>query len=103
MSGGGALGGEGTTARALWPQHVAHAVQCTPTAGARRSRAAAPLLCPTPVPSPRPPPRRYFYIPCRKEHRGIGGLFFDDVSSGEAGYDAEVRPSPSLPPMTIEP
>ncbi|GBF93673.1 coproporphyrinogen III oxidase [Raphidocelis subcapitata] len=32
---------------------------------------------------------RYFYIPCRKEHRGIGGLFFDDVASGEAGYDAE--------------
>ncbi|KAI8468310.1 MAG: coproporphyrinogen III oxidase [Monoraphidium minutum] len=32
---------------------------------------------------------RYFYIPCRKEHRGIGGLFFDDIASGEAGYDAE--------------
>jgi coproporphyrinogen III oxidase len=34
---------------------------------------------------------RYFYIPCRKEHRGIGGLFFDDIATGEAGYDAEVR------------
>lgn len=33
---------------------------------------------------------RYFYIPCRKEHRGIGGLFFDDVASDEAGYNAEV-------------
>jgi coproporphyrinogen III oxidase len=43
--------------------------------------------------------RRYFYIPCRKEHRGIGGLFFDDVASGEAGYDAEARarPGPVIP------
>lgn len=32
---------------------------------------------------------RYFYIPARKEHRGIGGLFFDDLSSEEAGYDVE--------------
>ncbi|KXZ44310.1 hypothetical protein GPECTOR_69g403 [Gonium pectorale] len=32
---------------------------------------------------------RYFYIPARKEHRGVGGLFFDDMSSGEAGFDVE--------------
>ncbi|PNH11399.1 Coproporphyrinogen-III oxidase [Tetrabaena socialis] len=32
---------------------------------------------------------RYFYIPARKEHRGVGGLFFDDLSSAEAGYDVE--------------
>ncbi|GLC34581.1 hypothetical protein PLESTB_001245800 [Pleodorina starrii] len=32
---------------------------------------------------------RYFYIPARKEHRGVGGLFFDDLSSSEAGFDVE--------------
>jgi len=24
---------------------------------------------------------RYFYIPCRGEHRGVGGVFFDDLSA----------------------
>ncbi|KAG2435079.1 hypothetical protein HXX76_007166 [Chlamydomonas incerta] len=32
---------------------------------------------------------RYFYIPARKEHRGIGGLFFDDMATAEAGCDVE--------------
>ncbi|KAL4859143.1 Oxygen-dependent coproporphyrinogen-III oxidase [Chlorella vulgaris] len=33
---------------------------------------------------------RYFYIPARKEHRGVGGLFFDDIEAGPAaGYDVE--------------
>jgi coproporphyrinogen III oxidase len=36
--------------------------------------------------------RRYFYIPCRKEHRGTGGVFFDDLDSSPttgAAVDAE--------------
>ena len=52
-------------------------------------------------PSPSPPPAqlypkykawcdRYFYIPCRKEHRGVGGIFFDDLEQEEgSGVDAE--------------
>ena len=34
-----------------------------------------------------PPSNRYFYIPARKEHRGVGGIFYDDLSSEEAGFD----------------
>eukprot|EP00967_Tisochrysis_lutea_P068679 scaffold90069_cov17-Tisochrysis_lutea.AAC.2 len=37
----------------------------------------------------------YFYLPARGEHRGIGGLFFDDMEKGtegassKGGFDAE--------------
>lgn len=45
-----------------------------------RSRQAplvgCPLLC------------RYFYIPARAEHRGLGGLFFDDMAN-EDGFSAD--------------
>ena len=31
----------------------------------------------------------YFYIPARREHRGVGGVFFDDMSSDELGLFPE--------------
>jgi coproporphyrinogen III oxidase len=32
---------------------------------------------------------RYFYLPARQEHRGVGGLFFDDLDAAEERYDVE--------------
>ncbi len=29
----------------------------------------------------------YFYIPARQEHRGIGGIFFDDLEATDAPFD----------------
>ncbi|KAL0025908.1 hypothetical protein WJX77_002191 [Trebouxia sp. C0004] len=29
----------------------------------------------------------YFYIPARQEHRGIGGIFFDDLEAKDAPFD----------------
>lgn len=38
----------------------------------------------------------YFYIPARQEHRGIGGIFFDDLEAADAQFDvAQVSPLPA--------
>jgi coproporphyrinogen III oxidase len=31
----------------------------------------------------------YFYIPARKEHRGVGGLFFDDLDQKDETFNVE--------------
>ena len=33
----------------------------------------------------------YFYIPARGEHRGVGGVFFDDMSDDETGSASAIR------------
>lgn len=43
---------------------------------------------------------QYFYLPAWGEHRGVGGIFFDDLPSNEASFNAEqvsrfIHPKPS--------
>lgn len=40
----------------------------------------------------------YFYIPARREHRGIGGIFFDDMVSGAEGEPADAEKVQFLAP-----
>jgi hypothetical protein len=43
---------------------------------------------------------RYFYLPARGEHRGVGGLFFDDMTKSEEGATSS---SSSSTPSTSNP
>lgn len=40
---------------------------------------------------------KYFYLPAWGEHRGLGGIFFDDLSSNESAFEAEQVPMPFCP------
>lgn len=44
---------------------------------------------------------RYFYLPARKEHRGLGGVFFDDLTEDEAGSAEQVSRKLHLHPTVL--
>ena len=45
---------------------------------------------------------RYFWLPARGEHRGTGGVFFDDLEATDTRFDAEqVSVSTSYVPVVL--
>ncbi|GBG61822.1 hypothetical protein CBR_g23778 [Chara braunii] len=38
---------------------------------------------------------KYFYLPARREHRGVGGIFFDDLKGIEQSAHGSVEPTPA--------